>query len=222
MELGSGIFLSSVFLGTVALFIATKDRWNWRKLVVRTGLVTLTLGSILVGGLAAYSWLERRPTADVVLWNIKVGHPQGDVKFLKGAPRFVVEASGTEPERWIYPLAGDKGSYVVGFRDGSVAFAYYEGERGAAPYLQGIGGYGDIAAINDELGLAEKIVTSTDGLRRILLYPKWRTWFGVTGDGIKAMGIYDPARWEPGSDATNWAANDSNSQSRGPWESYKH
>jgi len=34
MTLGLGIFLSLLFLGTIALFIATKDRWNWKKIIL--------------------------------------------------------------------------------------------------------------------------------------------------------------------------------------------
>jgi membrane protein YdbS with pleckstrin-like domain len=61
MELGTGILLSAVFLGTVALFIATKDRWNWKKIFLWPLGVIVGLG--VVGGSIAYLYqqYEDRP-----------------------------------------------------------------------------------------------------------------------------------------------------------------
>jgi hypothetical protein len=50
MSLGTGIFLASIFLGLVYLFINTKDRWNWKKIILFTigGIVAL-LAALWVG-----------------------------------------------------------------------------------------------------------------------------------------------------------------------------
>jgi hypothetical protein len=34
MSIGLGIFLSSVLLGCVTLYIFTRDRWNWTKILL--------------------------------------------------------------------------------------------------------------------------------------------------------------------------------------------
>ena len=34
MDVGTGIFLSAIFLGLIALFIGTKDRWKWKKIIL--------------------------------------------------------------------------------------------------------------------------------------------------------------------------------------------
>jgi len=59
MSIGTAIFLSSLFLGLVALFAATKDRWRWGQFVKR---LALTVASILL--LAALAW------GGVYLWSI--------------------------------------------------------------------------------------------------------------------------------------------------------
>jgi len=33
MSVGTAIFFSAVLLAFVALYIATKDRWNWKKIL---------------------------------------------------------------------------------------------------------------------------------------------------------------------------------------------
>jgi len=63
MNLGTAIFLSTALLAIVLLYGFTKDRWRWRKIIVRT----LFLGLILIGGSAAVValaklWDELFPT----------------------------------------------------------------------------------------------------------------------------------------------------------------
>jgi len=86
MELGTGIFLSAIFLGAVALFIATKDRWNWKKILLWP--LGVIVGLLVVGWAAAYVYdqYEARPKKVDELWGIKLGASVADVKFSKGEP----------------------------------------------------------------------------------------------------------------------------------------
>lgn len=84
MELGTGIFLSVVFLGTVALFIATKDRWNWKKIILwPLGIVTALS---LVGWLFTYAYTqyEERPKAPSEFKRIRLGEKFQDTVFKHG------------------------------------------------------------------------------------------------------------------------------------------
>ena len=77
MNLGLSIFLSAVFLGIIVLFIATKDRWNWRRIVlwpIKSAswvvLVLLILGGI---GLFVNEVLLNRPKLQTSFWGISLG-----------------------------------------------------------------------------------------------------------------------------------------------------
>lgn len=217
MEIGTGIFLASVVLGSVALFIATKDRWNWKKITVRTLLSLVALGVLVPGGFYLRERLERRPSAEVSLWGLRLAQSKDDVRFLKGEPRHVWGASEGAPERWLYRDASQSGWYGVGFQDGLVTHVFYDGDRLYAPNLQGVSAYDDLTDITDHLGQPEKLKASEDGLRRFLLYPKWRTWFVVTGAGIVTRGIYDPSRWEPAAGQGRWME----APEVGPWTEHQ-
>ena len=62
MSLGLSLFLSSIFLGIVALFIATKDRWNWKKIILWPVVGTFVLALLSSASIYLY-WrsAERRP-----------------------------------------------------------------------------------------------------------------------------------------------------------------
>jgi len=62
MTLGLGIFLSSLFLGVIYLFVVTKDRWNWKKILfVWPLIVILVVGVIGGGGFYIYNYCENKP-----------------------------------------------------------------------------------------------------------------------------------------------------------------
>ena len=72
MELGTGIFLSALFIGTVLLFIATKDRWNWKKMLLylfSTAILVLMLGG---GASFLYSKYQQRPVVQSELIGLRV------------------------------------------------------------------------------------------------------------------------------------------------------
>lgn len=71
MELGTGIFLSTLFLGTIALFIATKDRWNWKKILLWPTLIIISTSAIIV---AAYFIYERYQNIPSKLQNFGTYH----------------------------------------------------------------------------------------------------------------------------------------------------
>jgi len=93
MNLGLAIFLSAVFLGTVALYIATMDRWNWKKIVIRPLLgVLLLLGLCGVGLLLWVYWPQAEKTAESIVPRFSIEEIIKDEDFL---------ASGRETQREI-------------------------------------------------------------------------------------------------------------------------
>jgi hypothetical protein len=49
MDLGTGIFLSSILISLVLLYGFTRDRWRWRKMIS----LALAVGLVLVTGIIA-------------------------------------------------------------------------------------------------------------------------------------------------------------------------
>lgn len=91
MTLGTGVFLSSALLGFILLFVVTKDRWNWRKIGIRLGILVIVIPAAIVGYLYLSDDVSRtfyRLTASkqTELWGIKLGSSKADVLFLKGKP----------------------------------------------------------------------------------------------------------------------------------------
>ena len=65
MDLGTGIFLSTALLAIVLLYGFTKDRWRWRKIIVRTlfsGLLIVAASAAVVA--LAHYWDELFPISD--------------------------------------------------------------------------------------------------------------------------------------------------------------
>ena len=50
MNVRAAVLLSAVFIGVVALYLQTRDQWNWTKLVRRLILGLL----LLVGGIGGW------------------------------------------------------------------------------------------------------------------------------------------------------------------------
>lgn len=44
MDIGTGIFLSSLVIGFVLLYNANRDRWNWKKVSIGIFVVVALLG----------------------------------------------------------------------------------------------------------------------------------------------------------------------------------
>ncbi len=128
MNLGLAIFLSAVFLGTVALYIATMDRWNWKKIIFRPllgGLLLIVLSG--VGLLLWVYWPQAEKTTRTfrpeelqlrlfnlvgdVVTEVPLGSSKADVRFLKGEP------TSELPDRWRYStmLTGLKFRLPEGF-----------------------------------------------------------------------------------------------------------
>jgi hypothetical protein len=94
MSIGLGIFLSSLCLGTIALYGITKDRWNWRRIGRN---ISLGLLVIAIAGAGVYFWNDL-PTF-ILKQNeyagLRLGMTQEEVQYIKGHPPTVLgEAEG--------------------------------------------------------------------------------------------------------------------------------
>jgi hypothetical protein len=184
MELGTGLFLSAVFLGTVALFIATKDRWNWKKIFLWPLGVIFGLG--IVGGL--YQQYEDRPRKLKELWGVSINDSAGDVKFNKGEP------TTRDKDVWVYrPYETIEGDYVVFFKNDRVRSVMYFGPMYNAPSLHGVGHYDSPQELDKKLGPPSYVSHTKDELSRIYSYEKFNIVVHFSEGKMSGLGIYDPA-----------------------------
>jgi len=188
MELGTGILLSAVFLGTVALFIATKDRWNWKKIFLWPLGVIVGLG--VVGGSIAYLYqqYEDRPRKLTELWGVSLNDSAGDVKFKKGEP-----TQRLENGLWLYrPYETIEGDYVVYFKNDRVRSVMYFGPMHNGPSLHGVGRYDSLQELDEKLGPPSYVSRAKDELRRAYSYEKFNIVVQFSEGKMSALGIYDP------------------------------
>jgi len=109
--LGLSILLSTFLLSLVALFIATRDRWNWKKIALWLTIGPLAL-VLVIGILAGIFWyVGNLPKAQTEFWEIVLDSTKDDVRFLKGNPRRRISAEeASTPFGWFaseLPLQGD-------------------------------------------------------------------------------------------------------------------
>ena len=120
MTLGEGIFFSSFILSLVILFIATKDRWNWKKIILWSIAVVFCLVALSSAGVIFYKYFYsksskdrhdpyiEKPYVQDSFAGVSIDMNKRDVKFLKGVPDKI------EGQTWIYEI--QDGSYVDSYR----------------------------------------------------------------------------------------------------------
>jgi hypothetical protein len=187
MTLGEGIFYSSLFLGVIALYIATKDRWRWKRII----FWPLGLVSLVAIGVGVFAYLSSLPTAQTEFWGVSLGEKKEDITFRKGAPQ------GEEGNVWVY--TGESGSggtehtYKIRFEGNEVASVELWGpgaKRWSSPSLLGIRLGDSTADVSQRLGEPSKIAHDFDGMIRTYEYDEYNVCIVFVADEAKVYGIY--------------------------------
>jgi hypothetical protein len=195
MTVGDSIFLSAVLLSIVALYAATKDRWNWKRLVkwvVGFPMVLLVVGGV---GLWAYSEYGDRPTPQTVFGGVTLTSTAADVRLAKGNPSKLLQDG-----RWLY-YAGSgsaettSAAYVIRFKDSKIRYVMYAAtpRQSAHPWLQGFTIGTPYETVLSKLGPPSHTSTSADGLERMVSYEKYNTFYSFEQAKVSDFGLYSPS-----------------------------
>ena len=205
MELGTGIFLSAIFLGIVALFIATKDIWNWKKIFLWPIGAIVVLA--IVGGTITYLYgqYQDRPRKLTEFWGVSLNDTLGDVIFKKGEPtlRFT---DNKDPQNvfWFYgddmkelPKSNNElreltNGYFVQFKNNRIRSISFEGKGFEGISLPGIGNFESLQQIENKLGPPSHVSRLEGELRRAFSFEKFNIVVMFAGGNMVSRGIYDP------------------------------
>lgn len=195
MSLGAWIFLSAIFLGLVALFIATRGQWKWekivtwplKKIVIRVAIVITSL-MLLAGigffGRYVYLKIAERPKVQKSFWGLTLDSTKEDIKFLKGTPYKV------EKNRWQY-VVEDPFAII------DIIFVYNKiwllGGEGTGLSIQNIRRRDSYDEVIKRFGKPSCISYSKDGLARIVSFKKYNVFFELQAGSVIKMGIYNPS-----------------------------
>lgn len=183
MSVGTGLF----FIGMVVLYIGTKDRWDWQKIVLWS---LFALGLLVIGISIATlkKQYDERPKKLTEFWGVSLNESAGDVKFKKGEPTRRINN-----DLWIYkPYETIAGEYAVYFNNNRVRSIMYFGPKSNSPYLHGLEDNDSPQELDAKFGPPSYVSRSKDELRRSYSYEKFNVVVNFEEGMMSALGIYDP------------------------------
>jgi MFS family permease len=186
MDIGTGIFLGMVLLGVIALYIATRDRWKWRKFVIRGGAVCCALLLTIWGGLAATAAYENRTVPVHAYQGLQVTDTKADVRFKKGEPTEISKAI------WGYATDSQAWETVVLFSGEQIRAIFYGGNCTYCNTLNGISIGTSYDTVIEKLGQPNTVSTSKDGLSRYLSFKDTNMVVRMARGRVDAVGVYNP------------------------------
>lgn len=188
MTVGEGVFFGLLVGSLVALYIATRDRWRWRKILIWVLAICLVPVAAVAIWVGVDRWSETRPRFVAEYWELRPGMSTEEVLFRKGAP------SKKETAYWVYMEESDKVGHVVGIKDRKVRFVIAftrDGDSVYLPTLQGIGSLSSSEDLKAHFGEPDGISVSEDGTRRHLSFSKFGVTFQLERNRVKSVGIFD-------------------------------
>ena len=180
-----------MLLATVALFIATKERWNWLKIVRRLALAVIVIALAAGASIILVRYLSGRPHRYDRLNDIELHASRSEVRFLKGEPVAIYDSNRV----WEYTFASGLGHYKVGFAGDQVQFVFYDGPNDWPPMTRKEHGVAwDVNELVELLGRPSAITNSDDGLARIYCYDRYNLFFAFREGTAYWEGIFDPTK----------------------------
>lgn len=192
MSLSISILLSAILLSSVALYIATKDRWNWKKIILWPLLGIVFLSVIAGIGFWIYTAVSGRPNIQNEFWGISLQATKGDIKFLKGQPTEINDGD----DIWVYvskdSFLDQKTTHVIFFKGNKIRSILCSGSYLYAGTIEGLGIGSTHETIIKKFGEPSYISLSEDDLERIVSFNKYQVFFSVRENKVDDFGIFNP------------------------------
>jgi len=186
MDIGTGIFLGMASLSVIALYIATRDRWKWRRIIVRGGAGFCALLLVIWGGLAATAAYENRIVSVHAYQGLLVTDSKPDVRFKKGEPTEISK------EIWAYPSDAQALDTVVLFSGEQIRAIFYGGTCTYCNTLNGMNIGTGYDTVIEKLGQPTTVSSSKDGLSRYLSFKDTNMVVRMARGRVDAVGVYNP------------------------------
>lgn len=188
MSVGDGIFAGLCFLGVVALYITTRDRWRWRRIVL--WIVGVLAGPIVIGAawVAVSHFIDSRPRAESEYWSLRPGQSNDEVLYRKGEP------TARDGDFWYYSAGEQEVGHVVAFKDGKVRHIMaiaLPGSTAYLPALQGISSSSTQEDIETKFGPPDLVSVHKDKMMRRLSYLRLGVFFGLAKNTVMSIGVFD-------------------------------
>lgn len=197
MSLGTGIFLSALFLGVVVLFIATKDRWNWKRGFkwLASACVAIFLVAIVLFNFedlqgAFIRSLPAKPHES--LWGLKLGMPESDVRFLKGDPVEDKNTKSKTDEGVLFYRGDNWGAqrwWIMLDEKHKVHSVIFMGSMSAHDGIQGIKIGASVEDVTKKFGQPADVQTSENALSRTYRYPQYNLLFRFTRGKVDSYAL---------------------------------
>jgi hypothetical protein len=191
MTLGTGIFLSAIVLGLIALFIATKDRWNWKKIWLWPISAVFVIGAVAI---IVISWDDIKgkmsflapPHIEIEFRGIKLGMLKEDFFFLRGKMEPTIKT--TDDFGPIYEL-GDEAFLFD--KTGTVAGIFYKGPSYGDKGIQGVRIGDEYTVVTDKFGEPPHTKVVSDGAVKFYRYPEYNLQFKLAKGVVTGYGVRD-------------------------------
>jgi hypothetical protein len=183
MDVGTGIFLGLFTIAVVILYLKTRERWNWRKIVLRPVIALVVVGGLGTVAFSAFDKYQQRPKLITEFFGLKLTDSLDDVKFKRGLSKSIKE------DYWSYDLA-EGGMLTVKFKGSKITSLFFTGDCSLCDNLNGVHMGSAYADVIERLGEPSFVSTSDDGLMRILSFKKTNQMFIFAEGKVIGHGIY--------------------------------
>jgi len=197
MTLGLGIFLSSLFLGVIYLFVATKDRWNWKKILFIWPLYFVLVVGVIGGtGFYIYNQYENKPKAYDTYLDIPLNATENDLIFIKGDGYDVKQYDSDKNNIYIRYQEDKENEYThnIRLKEGKVwRISCFSNRSYDCPPINKISLKYKISEVEERLGKPDYESSSDDSTERLWIYEKLNLYMNLKQGKIKTIGIFDPS-----------------------------
>jgi len=195
MTLGLGIFLSSLFLGIIYIFVSTKDRWNWKKILFVWPLcIVLVVGVIGGAGFYIYNHYENKHKTYNRYIDIPLNAPESDLFFLKGHEYLKKDYTRDKSFVFYQYEIKDKYQFNVILKDNKIwRISCYSDTSYDCPSLNKIQIHDSANKVKERLGEPNHVSSNDDNTQRIWAYEQFNIYMMLSKGKINGIGIFEPS-----------------------------